>query len=249
MRLDHPAVEPAAERDPDRVRRTFSGIARRYDLLNRLLSLGLDASWRRRAVRELPADPSSIVLDLCTGTGDVAAALLRSRRAGHVIGCDFAIPMLRRAQRKLERIGLGGRFSAVAADALRLPFADESFDGATVAFGVRNYADRPAGFREALRVLRPGARLVILEFAPPEEVRLGPLYRFYLERVLPFVGDRVSGRPGPYGYLAQTIGAFPTPPLLAGMLREAGFAAVGWSMLSFGIVALHTAVKGGPSGR
>lgn len=220
----------------------FAAIAPRYDLLNRALSLGLDVRWRRRAARELPVSAVARVLDLCGGTGDLARVLLDEGRAGFAVCVDFSHPMLVRAGRKLRRAS--GRSAVVEADALRLPFADGSFDGIAVAFGVRNLSDRDRGFREAHRVLRPGGRLVVLEFGRPDGPLLSPLWSLYVRRVVPLLGDRASGRNGPYGYLARTIGEFPEPALLAGRLREAGFAAASWTRLSAGIVCLHVAVKG-----
>lgn len=224
----------------------FGGIAHRYDFLNHLLSLQFDRYWRRRAVLELPADPRAIVLDLCGGTGDLTLALHRGGRAGLAICADFTHPMLERAARKFSRIPIPHGCRVVEADALRLPFARDSIDGVTVAFGVRNFADLGAGLREIRRVLRRGGRLVVLEFSTPTAPILAPLYRFYLARILPRIGDATSGRQGPYGYLASTIRDFPSPGLLAGTIREAGFAAVGWTPLTGGIVCLHTAIKDGP---
>jgi demethylmenaquinone methyltransferase/2-methoxy-6-polyprenyl-1,4-benzoquinol methylase len=134
-----------------------------------------------------------------------------------------------------------------AGDALRLPFRDAAFDAVTVGFGVRNFADLDAGLREIRRVLGPGGRLVVLEFSRPTARPLAAAYRVYLERVLPALGDRISGRSGPYAYLARTIGQFPDAPSLAGRIRDAGFAAVGWRTLTGGIVALHTAWAGAPT--
>jgi demethylmenaquinone methyltransferase/2-methoxy-6-polyprenyl-1,4-benzoquinol methylase len=152
--------------------------------------------------------------------------------------------MLRRAGPKFARAGVGERCLLLEADGLALPLRDGSVQGITVGFGVRNLADLDAGFREMLRVLRPGGRLVVLEFSRPEGACLSRLYRAYLRRLLPRVGDAASGAAGPYGYLARTIAAWPDAPSLAGRLREAGFAAVGWILLTRGIVALHTALKG-----
>jgi len=162
-----------------------------------------------------------------------------------VVCCDFSHEMLTLAGAKFLRRGLGGRCLALEADALRLPFAPGRFDAVTVAFGVRNLADPDAGFREILRVLRPGGRMVVLEFSRPSGRLLGACHRFYLGRVLPRLGDAVAGRSGPYGYLARTIRDFPEPALLAGRIREAGFAACGWVTLSRGIVAVHTAFRAG----
>ena len=233
-------------RDPARVKAMFGGIARTYDLLNHLLSANLDRGWRRRAARELVPDGTGPVLDLCGGTGDLAVEISRSARdVPLVVCCDFSHPMLARAARKFARRGLAGRCAVLEGDALALPFASGTFSAVTVAFGVRNLVDREAGFREMLRVLEPGGRLVVLEFSRPTGPLMSRLYGFYLRRVLARIGDRVAGRDGPYGYLARTIGDFPEPARLAGAIREAGFAACGWSTMSGGVVALHTAHKAG----
>jgi demethylmenaquinone methyltransferase/2-methoxy-6-polyprenyl-1,4-benzoquinol methylase len=234
----------STEPQPDRVRRMFNGIAGRYDLLNHLLSLNLDRGWRRAAVRAAAPEPGSRVLDLCGGTGDLSLELVRGGRPVHVVCCDFAHGMLGRARDKFRRRRVDGACTVVEGDALRLAFPDETFCTVTVAFGVRNLEDLEAGCREILRVLRPGGRLVVLEFSRPDGAILSRLYRIYLHGVLPRVGDRVSRRRGPYGYLAETIAAFPDAGTLAGRIRNAGFAACGWTPLSGGIVTVHTAFKG-----
>lgn len=228
----------------DEIRQMFGGIAPRYDFLNHLLSLNLDRGWRRRAAAELAAAPGQTVLDLCGGTGDLALAVARLAPGATVVCCDFAHPMLARAGHKFARAQVLDRCLLLEADGLALPLRDESVDGITVGFGVRNLADLDAGFREMRRVLRPGGRLVVLEFSKPEGPWLSRLYRTYLRRLLPRVGDAASGATGPYGYLARTIAAWPDAPSLAGRLREAGFAAAGWTLLTGGIVAVHTALKG-----
>ena len=241
--------DPAESRDPSRVRAMFGGIARRYDLLNHVLSLNLDHGWRVRAAREACAEPVSRVLDLCGGTGDLALALARAAPPDAVVVCcDFTHAMLARARAKFARRGVSGRCVTAEGDALRLPFADGAFGAVTVGFGVRNLASMDAGFREILRVLAPGGRLVVLEFSRPRGPVLSRLHAFYLARLVPWLGDGASGVSGPYRYLARTIGAFPEADVLAGAIREAGFAAVGWQPLSGGIVCLHTAIKG-PSSR
>ncbi len=231
-------------RRPSAVRGMFDRIAGRYDLLNHLLSANRDRAWRRRAARELPVNDGSRVLDLCGGTGDLSVELVRSNRAGTVVCCDFAHEMLAHAEAKFRRHGLSERCLTLEADGLRLPFHDDAFEAVTVAFGVRNFCNLDAGLREIHRVLARGGRLVVLEFSTPTAPLLGGLYRFYLRRVLPRLGDRISGANGPYGYLADTISEFPDPPALAGRIREAGFAACGWVGLTGGIVAVHTAIKG-----
>ena len=232
------------ERDPRHVRDMFDGIAPRYDLLNHLLSLNLDRGWRRQAAAEAAAGAGETVLDLCGGTGDLSLALARSAPGATVICCDFSHPMLRRAGPKFTRAGVASRCLLLEGDGLVLPLRDASVHAITVGFGVRNLADLDLGFREMLRVLRPSGRLVVLEFSTPQGPVLSRLYRAYLHRLLPRVGDTASGATGPYGYLARTIAAWPDAPTLAGRLREAGFAAVGWKLLAGGIVAVHTAHKG-----
>ncbi len=240
----------AESRDPERIRTMFGAISLRYDLLNRILSLGQDVRWRRRAAAEavagLPPPPvaTEIVLDLCGGTGDLAIEIARCRPDVRVVCADFAHPMLVRAAAKFARRGLAGRCLPLEADALRLPIADGALGTVTVAFGIRNFSDLDAGLREILRVLRPGGRLVVLEFSRPTAPFLSSPYALYLHHVLPRVGDRVSGRHGSYGYLARTIADFPEPTILAGLLRDAGFAAAGWVPSSGGIVCVHTAIKG-----
>ena len=228
-------------RDPRRVRSMFDRISGRYDLLNHLLSLNFDRRWRRAAARELPTGLPR-VLDLCGGTGDLTVELARSARPGTVICGDFSHSMLLRALPKFADPARG-HCLALQADGLRLPLRDGAVDAVTVAFGVRNFSDMPSGFREIYRVLRPGGRLVVLEFSRPTGKAFGRLYDFYLQRVLPRIGSAVSGRSGPYAYLARTIAGFPEPAALAGLLREAGFAACGWRTLTGGIVATHTAIK------
>jgi demethylmenaquinone methyltransferase/2-methoxy-6-polyprenyl-1,4-benzoquinol methylase len=206
--------------------------------------LSLDRTWRRRAALEARPEKSLRVLDLCGGTGDLSVALAHAADPPSlVVCCDFSHPMLALAGSKFVRKGLGDRCVTVEGDALRLPFRDGSFDAVTIGFGVRNLADMSAGFREILRVLAPGGRLVVLEFSRPAGPILSRVYGFYLRTVVPRFGDGASGRRGAYVYLARTIGEFPAPDLLAGVIRETGFAAVGWRPLSFGIVCLHTALK------
>jgi len=235
---------PVESKDPTRVKAMFGEIARRYDALNHLLSFNLDVGWRRRAASEACLESGLRVLDLCGGTGDLSVALAQgSAPPSIVVCCDFSHPMLVRAGPKFARAGLDNRCIAVLGDALRLPFRDGSFDAVTVGFGVRNLSDMHAGFREILRVLAPGGRLVVLEFSRPSGPLFSRIYGWYLKAIVPRLGDGASRRQGPYVYLARTIGDFPEPDLLAGMIRDAGFAAVGWQSLTGGIVCVHTALK------
>ena len=222
------------------MRSIFSDIAPRYDLLNHVLSLNVDRRWRRLAVDALgfTRRPGGVYLDACCGTFDLSVELAeRPGFEGTVVGSDFARPMLVAGQDKLHDLGVW----SVCADSLRLPFPDSSFDGLTVGFGVRNLSDLRAGFREFRRVLRPGARAVILEFTVPPNRLVRSGYLFYFHRVLPVVGRIVSGHPWAYSYLPASVKEFPTPRALGGMLTEAGFDRVEWRLLSFGIAALHVA--------
>lgn len=218
------------------VRRMFTAIAPRYDFLNHLLSLNVDRRWRRAAVRRLGWEdrPDGLFLDLCSGTMDLAAELARAPGfRGRVIGADFVVPMLARGRHKAPRA------APVGADALALPFADGRFDGALVGFGVRNLADVDAGFAEAARVLRPGARFVILEFATPRVAPLRAAYLFYFRHVLPAIGRAVSKHRDAYTYLPESVLDFPEPVALSRQLAAAGFSDVGFELLTGGICAIH----------
>jgi len=236
-------MKQSEDRDPGQVKRMFGGIARRYDLLNHLLSANLDRGWRRAAAARLPRRPLGRVLDLCGGTGDLSLEVARQHRPGMVVCCDFSHPMLVRAARKFESRAAGERCLTLEADALRLPFPSARFDAITVAFGVRNLADLEAGFAEMHRVLKPDGRLVVLEFSRPTQPILAAVYGFYLQQVLPRLGDRISRGGGAYGYLARTIRDFPEAPKLAETIRRAGFARCDWQRTTGGIVAIHHAVR------
>jgi demethylmenaquinone methyltransferase / 2-methoxy-6-polyprenyl-1,4-benzoquinol methylase len=220
------------------VRRIFSEIAPRYDLLNHLLSLNVDRRWRAHAVAALEWErcPTGTYIDLCAGTLDTSVELgSRSGFRGFVIGADFAEPMLRRGELKAR----GRPVAPVVADVLQLPLRETAGAGAVVAFGVRNLTDLDAGLCEMHRVLRDGARLVILEFSTPRFPLLRWLYLAYFRAVLPLVGRLVSGHPTAYRYLPASVSAFPTEHELARRMEHAGFVNVRWRSLSLGIAALH----------
>lgn len=217
------------------VREMFTAIAPRYDLLNHVLSLNIDRSWRRKAVDRLGWERRStgVYLDLCAGTLDLAAELVGRRRfSGRVVGADFVVPML--------RLGLGKApgLRAVGADALDLPFPDASFDGCTVGFGVRNLTDLEAGLAEAARVLKPGARFVVLEFGTPTVWPFGLIYQWYFRHALPWIGRRVSKHTSAYSYLPQSVAGFPPPRQFTEMLEAAGFEQVGMEPVTLGIAHL-----------
>jgi demethylmenaquinone methyltransferase/2-methoxy-6-polyprenyl-1,4-benzoquinol methylase len=241
-----------AENEADasrKVREMFTEIAPRYDFLNHLLSLEMDRVWRARTARRLRpilSRPNARALDLCCGTGDLAFALARSGPA-QVIGADFSHAMLMRANTKTKTHGQQANPQSPAgffeADALRLPFADASFDLVTSAFGFRNLANYESGLREILRVLKPGGTLAVLEFSEPPPGLPGDLYRWYCRKVLPKIGGLLSGNPNAYKYLPASVARFFRPDELAASMTQVGFAAVAFERWTLGSVALHTGVK------
>ncbi|MGH7458450.1 MAG: ubiquinone/menaquinone biosynthesis methyltransferase [Longimicrobiaceae bacterium] len=232
------AAPPAADEKARYVKRMFGAIAPRYDLLNHLLSAGVDRRWRKAAVERLDWEgaPGGIYLDACAGTLDLSLELeWRSGFEGTVVGSDFSLPMLARGQGKLEGSGV----QPLCADTLRLPFSDETFDGALVGFGVRNLAALDAGLKELARVLKPGARLVILEFTTPPRQPLRSLYLLYFRYLLPLIGKLVSRHGEAYSYLPASVLEFPEPEELAERMTHAGFRSPRWELRTGGIAALH----------
>ena len=217
---------------PDAVRRMFDRISPVYDAMNRAMSLGLDQRWRRMTA-EAVVRPGDRVLDACCGTGDLALAA--ERAGGQVTGLDFSERMLARARRKSTSIRW------VLGDVLALPFADESFDAATVGFGIRNVPDLEPGLRELARVLRPGGRLGCLEVTRPRGL-LAPFFRLWFDTLVPLAGRLLPGGEA-YAYLPASVRRFPGPQDLAEAMRRAGFADVEWRLLGGGIVSLHVARK------
>ena len=227
-----------------RIRKMFGAIAPSYDLLNHLLSLNVDRYWRWRTTRLAPPPCDGPILDVCTGTGDLA--LDYDRAAGgrvRIVGADFCHEMLVRAEAK-SRSQAPGRIHYVEADAQRLPFPDDQFQITTVAFGLRNVTDTDRGLTEMVRVTRPGGRVAILEFSRPRHWLFGRLYRFYFRRVLPCVGQLVSrSRDRAYHYLPASVQEFPDGEALAERLRGHGLRDVRWRPFTFGIATLYIGVK------
>lgn len=218
----------------------FSRIARRYDLMNGLMTLGMHHAWRRAAARQTIPSPPGPGLDLATGTGDLALELGRVHPHRVIVGADFSLGMLAVAQRKIA--GAPGPIQLTAADALALPFTDRTFACVTSAFLLRNLADLEQGLREMKRVTRPGGRVVALEITQPTRPGFSPLFRFYFHRVVPRVGQLVSGDREAYTYLPQSVDRFLTPRELSRLMERVGFRAVTYQPLAMGTVTLHTAV-------
>ncbi len=233
-------LPPIGEGDPakaSQVQAMFDAIAPRYDLLNAVLSLGVDRGWRREAVAWSIAKGPSDLLDVATGTADLAIAVKRASPATTVVGVDFSPAMLAIGRAKAARQGVEVRLED--GDGTALPYADASFDAVTVAYGLRNFVDVDGGLREFRRVLRPGGRLVILEFPPPPRGAFGRLFRAYFTKVLPWIGGVLSGRPGAYAYLPASVLAFPTAEELTDRMRLAGFRDVRYRLQTLGVSAVH----------
>jgi demethylmenaquinone methyltransferase/2-methoxy-6-polyprenyl-1,4-benzoquinol methylase len=223
------------------VREMFSSIAPRYDLANEVLSMGTHRGWRTRAVRDSAAGPGGRVLDCATGTGDLAFAFKRAvGDSGEVVGTDFCAPMLVHAREKARRLGLSLEFQT--ADALALPFADNRFDVASIAFGIRNVDDPSRCLKEMARVVRPGGRVVVLEFGQPRGL-FGMLYRFYSRFVMPFVGGLVTGNRSAFHYLPRTAAAFPAGEEFLSLMQSSGvFSTISARPLTLGIAFVYVGV-------
>jgi demethylmenaquinone methyltransferase/2-methoxy-6-polyprenyl-1,4-benzoquinol methylase len=227
----------------ERVRSIFARIAPGYDAFNAVASFGVDRIWRRALVRGAGLTPDSRVLDLAAGTGDLSLALARRGRPASVLGTDFSPEMLEVAKRKAASYDGTTELSFEVEDAQALSLPDGGFDVVTVAFGVRNFPDRAANFREVLRVLAPGGRYLILEFSRPPFAPFRALYHFYLDVGIPLIGGLLTRDRASFVYLNESIKAFPAQEALAAELRAAGFREVSWRDLTFGVVAIHTAVR------
>jgi demethylmenaquinone methyltransferase/2-methoxy-6-polyprenyl-1,4-benzoquinol methylase len=250
-----PGARPTGVSDPaaaaQSIQQMFDAIAPRYDLLNHLLSAGIDRLWwsrTARAVRPILARPEAVILDLCCGTGDMTLALYKHRpnqqpttsnqQPSPILALDFSRNMLSLAQPKFA----GRNIRAIEADALHLPFADASIDLVTCAFGFRNLASYPEGLAELHRVLRPSGQIAILDFNQPTGL-MGALYNLYFKRVLPLLGRLISRDAAAYTYLPESVARFPTPPRMIELISAAGFTAPTWTPYTFGIAGLYRASK------
>ena len=238
MAPNHPPIGEA-EGKAEAVEDMFDAVAPRYDLLNRVLSAGIDRYWRWRAVRMLDDEQPRRVLDVATGTADLALRIERTLHPRETVGIDLSTEMLSRGRDKIERKGLSPRITLQKADAAALPFDDASFDAAFVAFGVRNFEDLDAGLRDIQRVLRPGGSLIVLEFSQPRAFPIKQLYEWYSHHVLPRIGGLLSPDQGAYEYLPNSVAAFPDGHDFLRHMESVGFADLEWVPLTFGIASLY----------
>lgn len=223
----------------------FGEIARRYDLLNHLLSAGIDRRWRRKTVRLVPPNGDGPILDVCTGTGDLALAYWRAGRGRvRVVGADFCRPMLAVGREKILRTGTRHQIDLVEADAQQLPFADGRFQIVCVAFGLRNVSDTDQGLREMVRVCRKGGKVAVLEFSTPQAWPLKAFYGWYFSAVLPKIGQSLArNRQQAYDYLPASVGLFPQREALAERMQQAGLTDVHYRSFTFGVATLYVGVK------
>lgn len=229
-------------KSPAKIAGMFDAIAGHYDLLNHLLSAGIDRRWRKKAIASLRLTGTERVLDLCTGTADVAIAAVDARPgAARVVGVDFSGAMLRIGGHKLVNRRLQSRITLVRGDATRIPVADRSVEAVTVAFGIRNVENTAAACDEIYRTLVPGGRLAVLEFAIPTTPGIRGIYLWYFNRVLPLIGRLISRHNAAYGYLPASVGAFASPDEFVKILRQSGFVEIGAAPQTAGIVYLYTA--------
>jgi demethylmenaquinone methyltransferase / 2-methoxy-6-polyprenyl-1,4-benzoquinol methylase len=237
------------DKSPARIAAMFDAIARRYDLLNHVLSVGLDVRWRARAIREANLASDARVLDLCTGTADFAIAALHAAPAARVVGVDFAAAMLRVGLDKLRGRSLDRRITLIRGDATAIPVRDGWADAATIGFGIRNVARPETALDELARVIKPGGRLLILEFGEPVIPGIRALYNWYFRVVLPQLGRLVSKHQSAYSYLPASVGTFPAPSVFAATISSHGFTHVRPVPLTLGIVYLYVATRQTPDGQ
>lgn len=230
-------------RKGEQIRQMFGAIAPRYDLLNRVLSFGVDRRWRKKAVQKVKFSPQGKILDIATGTGDLALATARSTPSSVAItGIDFCPEMIELARPKVEKEGMSSRIDFAVAPCEAIPYPDHTFDSVTIAFGIRNVVDRMLGLKEMHRVLKPGGRVVILEFSTPRSMLFREIYRFYFHRLLPRIAGLFS-RFDAYKYLPESVSEFPDQQEFAKMMTEAGFVTVSHQDLTFGIATIYLGEK------
>lgn len=228
----------------EQVREMFDSIAPAYDFMNRAMTFGVDKVWRSKAVKMLSATSPREILDVATGTGDLAIKLVRSIPGATVTGVDLSEGMLEIGRKKVEEAGLSDRISFRCGDCLALPFADNSFDAVTVAYGVRNFEHLDKGYREMTRVLRPGGMLCVIELSTPPSRLVRPFYDLYTKGIIPIVGRSISSDPRAYSYLPASIAAMPQGPAMLRLMTDAGLADARLRRLTFGVCTIYTARKG-----
>jgi demethylmenaquinone methyltransferase / 2-methoxy-6-polyprenyl-1,4-benzoquinol methylase len=220
----------------------FNNIAHRYDLLNRSLSMGIDVLWRKKMIAQLKAIRPKVILDVATGTGDVALEAM-SLKPDRIVGLDISVGMLDLGKQKIAKRGLSDTIEMVVGDSENLPFDDSTFDAITVAFGVRNFEDLGKGLGEMHRVLNKGGKLVVLEFSQPRSFPIKQLYWFYFNNILPFFGKMLSKDASAYTYLPESVKVFPDGERFLEEMKKAGFKAVQCKPLTFGIASIYTGVR------
>ena len=235
----NPYTEGGSKRQ--QVEHMFDAISPKYDLLNRVFSMGVDQGWRRKVIRLVTGEPVEALLDVATGTADLA--ILAAKKVKHVVGVDISEGMLVHGRTKVKARKLEDRITLQRADSAELPFADASFDAITVAFGVRNFEDLERGITDMARVLKPNGRLFVLEFSKPRNNLLGGLFRFYFHRVMPFVGKLVSKDNAAYTYLPKSVDAFPDGEAFVRILEKCRLREAGAEPLTGGIATLYSARK------
>jgi demethylmenaquinone methyltransferase/2-methoxy-6-polyprenyl-1,4-benzoquinol methylase len=237
------SVTPYSEAGSKReqVERMFDAISPKYDLLNRVFSLGIDQGWRRLVVRMVGQEPVQHLLDVATGTADLA--ILAAPKATRITGIDISEGMLSYGRGKVAKLGLGQQITLTQADSTALPFPDATFDAVTVAFGVRNFEDLEKGVREMMRVLKPNGRLFVLEFSKPQRTPMRQLFRFYFHRIMPLIGRSISKDCAAYTYLPKSVDAFPEGPAFVALLDRAGGRGTTARALTGGIASLYVTRK------
>lgn len=236
----------AVDKSTSSVAAMFNSIAPSYDFLNHFLSLGVDKLWRQRLVKRLLRSHPEVVLDVATGTADLALALAKHSKAVKVVGIDISESMLAIGKVKVKKRGLESRVTLKKASALCIPFPDNHFSAAMVAFGIRNFEDLAQGLKEICRVLQPGGELGVLEFSMPRHWPFNAFYRFYFLKFLPWVGGKVSGNPQAYTYLPESVISFPQGQAMASILKSSGFEYVEVKAMTMGVASLYIAKKRNP---
>ncbi|EOR96233.1 2-heptaprenyl-1,4-naphthoquinone methyltransferase [Arcticibacter svalbardensis MN12-7] len=221
----------------------FNNISSTYDFLNHFMSLGIDILWRKKAIRELEKSKPQLILDVATGTGDFAFEALNMLKPEKIIGVDISAGMLEVAEKKIQKRGLSSKFEVRLGDSEKLLFEDNTFDAVTVAFGVRNYENLEKGLSDMLRVLKPGGKIVILEFSKPQNFPIKQLYHFYFNSVTPAIGKIFSKDNSAYKYLPESVAAFPDGKNFLQLLHKVGFKETKYQPLTFGISSIYTGVK------